>query len=597
MTLTTGTSRLIMLALLAAGCAPSAGPPDDEATTDGTSSTNTTGDDQIVDVDKDGIPDSEDDFIDLDGDGIDDRLQDKVIDNDGDGRPDCIPGVRATSQVPRLKNIEYDRTVRDLIGLSSLNGRPPSALLATDQEGSLTDLGWSSYLTVGEQIARQVMSDPAMRAKFLLCDPATANCIDDTITAFGRRAFRRPLKPEEVTLFKALATAHNTPNGTPEEIAELLLQGFLVSPSFLMRSEINEVPGANGQYVLSSHEIASRLSYMLWGSMPDTTLDEAADTGQLSTPAQILAQARRMVADDKARDMVAEFHRHYLHMGLNTRWDTFVKDPARFPHFNEGLRPMLSQETEMFFDAIVFGNGGFKDLFLSTQGYVNAETAALYGVDGTGLGTTLSARDLPGRPGFLTRLGFLSAFSQASRTSPILRGAYIVKDVLGTTLGTPPPGAEGTPLPESDDLLTNRARVDAQTSDASCKKCHNEHINPAGFLMEAFDTMGQPQTHEADTGAAIDSTATLLVDGTLTSMTGPSELMNLLATSSDAQYFYTQKWVSHAFNRDPNSQDACTVNLLAANLSTDGYTILNLIADITQADSFTVRTLETGAMP
>lgn len=602
MTLTTGTSRLIMFTLLTAGCAPAAGPSggdgDGDGTTNGiTTATSGTTDNASTDLDNDGIPDHLDDFIDLDGDGIDDRQQSNVIDNDGDGRPDCVPGLRGTSQVPRLKNVEYDRTIRDLVGLTRLNGSSPSALLATDQGGSLTDLGWSSYQTVGAQIAKQVMSDATMKAKFLKCDPAASECISSTITTFGRRAFRRALNQDEIARFTALAVPANTPNGTADEVAELLLHGFLISPSFLMRSEITESAATSSQYVLSGPEIASRLSYMLWGSMPDETLDEAADTNQLITAPQILAQAQRMIVDDKARDMVAEFHRRYLHMGVNTRWDTFVKDPARFPSFNEALRPALSQETEMFFDAVVFGNGGFKDLFLSTQGFVNSETAALYGIDAAGLGSELSARDLPGRPGFLTRIGFLGAFSQATRTSPILRGAYIVKDVLGTKIDTPPPGVEGTPLPDSPDLVTNRDRVDAQTADATCMECHHEHINPAGFLMEAFDTMGQPQSTEADTGAAIDTSATIMIDGKPTFASGPIELMSLIASSSAAQYFYAQKWVSHAFGRSPNSQDACTVELLSPNLSKDGYSILNLIADLTQANSFAVRALETGVSP
>lgn len=604
MTLTTGTSRLIMFALLTAGCAPTSGPAggdgDGDGTTTGNSSdttTSTAGGDQPADVDNDGIADSEDDFIDLDGNGVDDRDEGTVIDTDGDGHPNCVPGLQATSQVPRLKNTEYDHTIRDLLGLSSLsasNNAPPSSLLATDQGGSISDLGWSSYQTVADMITKQVMNDATLKAKFLLCDPAAADCIASTVTEFGRRAFRRPVRADEAALLRALAVAGNTPNGTPAEVAELLLYGFLISPSFLMRSEMDESQGGAGKYTLSSYEVASRLSYMLWASMPDPALSTAADMGQLATKDQIIAQAIRMLDDDKARTMVAEFHREYLHMGVNTRWDTFVKEPTRFPAYNDGLRPVLTAETEMFFDSIVFGDGGFKDLFLSTKGHVNAETAALYGIDASGLGAELVAKDLPGRPGFLTRLGFLNVFSAASRTSPILRGAFIVKDVLGTNIGTPPPGAGQTELPNTPDLTTNRARVDAQTSDVVCAQCHHEYINPAGFAMEQFDTMGVPQTNEADTGAAIDTNVTLRIDGALVPISNAIEFQTILANSSAASYYYVEKWVSSAFNRPPNSQDACTVEALTQQLSSDGYKILDLIADITQADSFNVRAVDAG---
>src|SRR5690606_20525823 len=212
-------------------------------------------------------------------------------------------------------------------------------------------------------------ADPELRANFLGCDPAEAGCIDATITSFGRRAFRRPLTETEAALFQALNDPTLTANGTPEEVAELVLYGFLVSPVFLSHSEMNLTPAASGGYQLTSHEIASRLSYMLWQSMPDSELDRAADAGELATKEQILAQAKRMLADPKARDMVTDFHRGYLHLAVNSRWDTYVKDPARFPNFTEALRGPLSQEVERFFDETTFANGSFQDLMLSTQGY------------------------------------------------------------------------------------------------------------------------------------------------------------------------------------------------------------------------------------
>jgi hypothetical protein len=229
--------------------------------------------------------------------------------------------------------LEYDRTVRDLLGvtgLSASNGNSPSSLLATDQSGPLSDLGWSSYQTVGEMIAAQVMADATLKANFMSCDPNTAGCIESTITSFGRRAFRRPLTTEETALFAALNDPTATENGTAEEVAELVLYGFLVSPVFLSHTELNLTP-ATGGYQLSSHEVASRLSYMLWQSMPDPTLDAAADAGELATKEQVLAQAKRMLADPKARVMVADFHRSYLHLAVNSRWDTYVKDPERYP--------------------------------------------------------------------------------------------------------------------------------------------------------------------------------------------------------------------------------------------------------------------------
>lgn len=517
----------------------------------------------------------------------------------GGGDPTtCVPGIPATSQVPRLKNIEYDRTVRDLLGVTGLtasNNNPPSSLLATDQGGNLSDLGWSSYQTVAEMIAAQVMADATLKANFLSCDPATAGCIDSTITSFGRRAFRRPLTEVEIASFQALNDPALTPNGTPDEIAELVLYGFLISPVFLTRNEMDPTPAAAGGYQLSSHEVASRLSYMMWKSMPDADLDTAADTGQLASKEQIMAQAQRMLADGKARDMVQDFHRSYLHIAVNSRWDTYVKEPTRFPAFTEALRAPLSQEVERFFEEITFEGGSFQDLMLSERGFVNADTAPLYGLDATGLSTELTPTQLPGRPGFLTRVGWLSAFAEAARTSPIVRGAFILKDVLGVDPGAPPAGASQTPLPEpSADLDTIRKRVTAMTDAPTCAGCHHQFINPLGFVLEGYDAMGVPQTVEADSGAPIDTAVEVMIDDELRALSTPAELMAIIASSPSAQHFYAQEWVQYAFDRVANSQDACMVDQLVANIAPGGYPIVDLVASLTQADSFTVRAVDNG---
>ncbi len=517
--------------------------------------------------------------------------------------PACTPGIPATSQIPRLTNAQYDRTVRDLLGVTGLSASAnaaPSTLLATDQAGSMSQLGWSAYQTVAQMLSAQVMADPTLKANFLKCTPTGdgSACLHDTIVAFGRRAFRRALTADEVSTFTTLVSqgAQVTADGTPDEVAEVLLNAFLVSPSFLQRSEISETPDSSGHYVLSGAEVASRLSYMLWGSMPDATLDQMADQNQLTTKAQILAQAQRMLQDPKARDMVAAFHRTYLLMGTNTRWDSASHDTSLFPGFSTAMIPVVAAETEKFFDKVVFtDSGSFQDFFTSTAGFVNAQTAPLYGLNASDYGTDLApvALDKTQRPGFLTRLGFLTSYSSFNRTSPILRGAFVMKQVLGFDPGAPPADALNTPLPaQSSTLDTNRKQVDAQTSSQTCASCHHTFINPPGFVMEAFNAVGQWQTAEAGTGAAIDSTADVVIDGNPEHMTGPADLMAGLAKSAQAQRRYADLWVNFAYARTDNSIDACVVNDLAAKITKGGYTVLNLIADLTQTDSFLVRVPE-----
>jgi hypothetical protein len=512
----------------------------------------------------------------------------------------CTPGVPVTSQIPRLTNAEYDSTIRDLVGVTTLtasNNSVPSNLLATDQSGGLTDVGWAAYKTVGEAIATQVMADPALKAKFITCDPAVGTCLHDTAVKFGRKAFRRPLSAEETAAFDAfLAKGKDiTPTGAPIEVAQALLSLFLVAPGFLQHEELQDTSDGAGHSTLSPYEVASRLSYMMWGSMPDDLLSQAADSGQLAMPAQILTQAQRMLKDSRARDMTSAFHRSYMLMGLNTRWDNTNKDSALYPAFNRGLVQSMQQETEMFFDNVVFAKGGtFDDLLTSTTAFVSSATAPLYGLDPSKFTTSLTETQLDANhAGFLTRLGFLNAYSGYSDTSPILRGAFITKQVIGIAIGAPPPGAEQTPVPPASATLdTNRKRYDALTEGAACAGCHKPFINPPGFAMEAFNTVGAWQTTERGSSTPIDTSADIALDPSGTNVvhvTGPGDLMRAIAKAPGAKAQYASKWVSFAYQREGSADDACTVQQLSAKMTAGGYTVQNLITDLTQTLSFRVR--------
>ena len=202
----------------------------------------------------------------------------------GGGPPGvCIPGTPATSQIPRLLNRQYDAVMRDLLGVTSVgsDSKTPSQLLVADSDGPMTPDAWRIYQDVGDQIAHAVMSGPN-KSRFISCDPTAAGCMEQTIRAFGRKAFRRPLTEAEVARFQKLS--QTTPPGTPDEVAETTLFAFLVSPSFLLLPELTTTADPSGQGIqLSSHELATRLSFLLWGSIPDDTLDAAADADQLQT--------------------------------------------------------------------------------------------------------------------------------------------------------------------------------------------------------------------------------------------------------------------------------------------------------------------------
>ncbi len=514
-------------------------------------------------------------------------------DGDGDGDLPCVEGIPATTQVPRMLNTQYDRVIAELLGVTGLQangGQPPSAALIPDSKGSLNGYGWVGYLTTAENIASEVMSGEN-KTHFISCDPAAAGCLEDTIRSFGRKAFRRPVTDAEVASFMRLASVE--PQGTPDEVAEAILFAFLASPSFIMLPELaQETEGS--AIKLSPHEVATRLSFLIWGSLPDDVLNAAADSGQLATSEQILAQAQRMV-QDKARlsPVMKEFHHFYAAMGGGSHWEFSEHDSAKFPEFTSASVEPLNQELEMFFDTIASNGGTFDDLLLSNIGFVNQDTAAIYGLNPADFGPELRQVDLPpmDRPGFLTRGAFLSSFSHYDATSPIQRGAYISQNVIGITVEPPPPGAEQTPLPEGD-YKTERERVQALTSsDAVCNECHESNINPPGWVFEHYSAIGKVQIVDP-LGGPIDGTGDVKFGrGDIRPITSPFELMSEMTNAVGPRRKYAEKWVSFATQRIPNENDNCIVNQLTNKLTTGGYRIVDLMVDLTQDDSFRLRTV------
>ncbi len=504
----------------------------------------------------------------------------------------CVPGIPATSQIPRLKNAEYDAVVRDLLGvttLASASNAAPSSLLVPDFDGSLTDIAWNGYLVAAERIAAEVMAGPA-RSRFITCQPGEGTCLTDTIKSFGRKAFRRPLTDTEVASFERLAKL--TPSGTPDEVAEAVLFALLASPSFLTRAELQqEQEGA--AFKLSSHEVASRLSFLLWGSLPDEALSAAADAGQLASREQIRAQAERMVqVREKTGPVVRAFHRFYADIYEGSHWGALDHDTTVFPKYSPQVRQPMLAELDAFFEEVAFTSGSFAELLLSDVGFVTRATAPLYGLDAASYGDEPTRVTFPAgeRPGFLTRIGFLGSFSSHSTTSPILRGAFITGHVLGQEVGAPPPGATDTPIPPGD-YTTQRQLVNALTSPPSCAGCHGTFINPPGFVLERFDAVGDLQTQDPLGGPIEASAEVYFGSGNVKTISTPLELMTELARTPGAARHYAERWVAYATGRTPNGNDACAVEQLSGRLVTGDLGIVDLMVELTLTDSFRLRTV------
>lgn len=516
---------------------------------------------------------------------------------DGSGKPPippdgpCQPGIPATTQIPRMLNRQYENVVRDLLGVTELDGKPVSEALVGDFDGAMTAPAWTQYQKTAAAIAAQVMAGPN-KSMFISCDPAAAGCLKTTIETFGRKAFRRALTAEEVASFESLSNV--TPAGTPAQVAEAVLEAFLVSPSFLLLPELNtETEGS--AIKLSQQEVATRLSFLLWGSVPDAMLNAAADAGQLQTKEQILAQAQRMIMDRKKTGaLVSAFHEEWSQVNSGSgHWYKIDHDPMKYPTYNAAAKTTYQKEMDAFFEEVAYSNGSFQDLLLSNVAFVNKDNAAIYGLDPAMYGTELTKVTLDPatpRPGFLTRAGFLSSYANYDATSPILRGAFISVWLLNINPGAPDPNAIKATV--QGDFPTQRAYVEALTEKTQpCMGCHT-FINPPGYVLENYDGIGKWQTQDLR-GGAIDASVTTatvqLGDGITKEISSPVELMQEIAKSPRAQSLYARAWVSYAYGRNPNANDQCVVDQLKTKLATNGYTILNLLGDLTQADSFRLR--------
>ena len=506
----------------------------------------------------------------------------------------CQPGIPTTTQIPLLLNRQYSSVVRDLLGVADVGGAAVSDLLVGDFTGAMTAPAWKVYQDVGAKIAAQVMAG-ANKSMFISCDPATAGCLETTVKTFGRKAFRRALTNDEVASFMTLNSA--TPAGTPAQVAEAILNAFLVSPSFLLIPELNtetEATATGTAIKLSQQEVATRLSFLLWGSVPDDMLNAAADANQLTTKDQILAQATRMIqVRAKTGPFISAFHDDWVQMNNSSaHWFKGKHDPAIYPDYTDASRVANKKELDAFFEEVAYTNGSFKDLLLSNVGFVNKDNAAAYGLDPSKYTDALTKVTLDSatnpRPGFMTRAGFLSSYASYGTTSPILRGSFMAIWLLSINIPAPDPSFAMQTV--SGTFPTQRAYVEALTmTNDPCKGCH-QVFNPLGFVMENYDGIGKWQTKDLR-GGDIDTKATVNFGNGLPSkeISSPVDLMTAIAAAPLAKQLYAQAWVTFSTGRPPNGNDQCTVDALSTKLAGDGYSILGLLGDLTQADSFRLR--------
>jgi hypothetical protein len=453
-----------------------------------------------------------------------------------------------------------------------------------------------AYLTTAEELAST--HGDALLAGLSACagagidQDACAADADTFIRDFGKRAYRRPLTEAEVAAHHDLfiqGAALGESAYDPKAGLELVVAAMLQSPHFLYRVEFGMPnPDGNGVVALTSYEIASRLSYLLWNTMPDVALFEAADADELRTPEQIEIQARRMMDTPRAREAVKNFHRQWLRLDdIEPSIRALGKSPEIYPDFYSGLLPLWQQETEAFIDHAVFEeNASIEVLFTAPWTMMNEELATFYGVTGP-VGPEFVRVELdPQRyAGIMTQAGLLAYHSKPDRSSPIHRGKFVRETIL---CQNPPPPPDIIPEPPDVDLnQTTRDQFVEHALDPLCAGCHRL-MDPIGFGFEHFDGIGRYR--ETEWGLPIDASGELVetvdIDGTYN---GAVELAGLLGSSEQVKDCVVTQWFRFGYGRPETDDDTCSMDQIREAFAAADYDMKELIIALTKTDAFRYR--------
>jgi hypothetical protein len=357
-------------------------------------------------------------------------------------------------------------------------------------------------------------------------------CADALAPALAERAWRRPPTSDEVARLGAVWTAALA-DGTAADGFRMIVEAILESPNFLYLVEVG-TEESPGKYRLTDWEQASRLSYALCEVPPDATLVAAARAGALNTPEQIEGQATRLLDAPCGHATVARFHEQWLKLsGLRN----LARDPTYYPDFDPAIGPAMLADTTYFFDQMVYDQkAGLQAEFEARQTWVGPETATLYGMTAS---TEHTRIDMPDdRAGPLTQPALLTATSKFSETSPVLRGVFVLRNLLCVDLAPPPTDLDTTP-PVLDDAMTTRERWAAHSADKACSGCHSA-IDPIGFTLEGFDALGRARSEE--NGMPIDTSGGIPKLG-LEDLTGGREVSDAVAASAELRHCFARQWV------------------------------------------------------
>ena len=414
-----------------------------------------------------------------------------------------------------------------------------------------------------------------------------SSCAVKIVTNLARHAYRRPVSSAEVEQLTNLVSLAQKNGDSFEEGICLSIQAMLVSPHFLFRLEQDRPASSTASndsgYPINQHELASRLSYFLWSSMPDDDLMRAADQGVLRKPAMLQAQVQRMLKDDKALALVENFGGQWLEL---RKLESAKPDKEKFPEFDEYLRMSIKRETEMFFSSIIREDRSIVDFIDGKYSFLNERLANLYeipGVKGPEFRKVAFAENSQ-RGGIITQASVLTVSSYTTRTSPVLRGKWILDNILNAPPPPPPPDVPNLDESKIGTSLTVRQQLEEHRKNPTCASCHSR-LDPLGFGLEKFDAIG---VYRATDGKLPIDDSGELPDGR--KFAGPSELRKILRADRDAfAQGLTEKLLTYGLGRGIERYDKPTVKKIAANVATNNYRFSSLVLEIVNSLPFQMR--------
>jgi mono/diheme cytochrome c family protein len=442
--------------------------------------------------------------------------------------------------------------------------------------GAVTVVG--PFATSGEKPSRK---------KILVCDPASGpRCVDRILATLARRAYRRPVTGAEVAALKRFVDMATADGQSVEQGIGLAIQAMLVSPHFLFHIERDLYPNDPGRmHRVSDVELASRLSYFLWNSMPDDELLSLAERRRLSVPQVLDAQVARLLADPKSAAMAENFAGQWLEI---RNLDTIKPDPQKFPAWTPELREAMKTETRMFFDTILRENRPIGDFIDARYTFLNELLAKHYGIDGVS-GPEFRRVDLETgeRGGVLTHGSVLAVSSYPTRTSVVIRGKYILQNILGTP--PPPPPADVPALDEQavGTTASLRKQMETHRTNAICASCHSR-MDPLGFALENYDAIGKWRT--MDGGFPVDSSG-ILPGGK--KFANSAEMRQILSERvPELTRTLTEKLLIYSLGRGLQRYDRPTVNGITKKVAASGYGFQTLVQEVVRSLPFQSRRAE-----